>query len=151
MGLNFFLVFRNFGQNSPENSIDNWIFCTQNIHTAFSRFWWFSLVLYTMLRVVMCRVSIGHCPKNNLILRIKTEPATFGARCNSICLVFKPHKCVKKPNLFRCIRSSRDRFQSWQVPVVTGSSRDRFGFYRRRFSLFMVQWNNGKIYIVTPV
>ena len=62
-----------------------------------------------------------HCPKNNLNLRIKTEPVTVEDRCNDICLVYGP--CIQYVNNSRTYSVASDL-------TVTGS------VLMRRFRLF---------------
>ena len=64
-----------------------------------------------------------HCPKHNLSLCIKTEPITVEVyRCKSICLVSEPHICKQKPDIYCCIRSSRDRLGYYaKIQIIFGT------------------------------
>ena len=62
--------------------------------------------------------------KSNLNLRVKTEPVT----CNGIQYVwFLSHInlyiCAKKPDIYRCIRSSRDRLGFYaEIKIIFGTA-----------------------------
>ena len=60
--------------------------------------------------------------KNNLNLRIHIEAVLVGADATVLCLVSGPDKRKQKPDIYRCFRSIRDRFDFYvEIQIIFGS------------------------------
>ena len=88
-----------------------------------------------------------HCPKNDQNLSLKTELVRVGADVRvAVCWTSGPDLSKQKPDVYRCIRSSRDRIgrfietKARRIPLHPLQPwQNRSVFFMRRFRLF---WNS---------
>ena len=62
----------------------------------------------------------AHCPKNNLNLRIKTEPVSVGADSTVyVCLLctYTEVYLAQKPDIYRCISFNCDRLSVFYAEI----------------------------------